>query len=178
MKILSHARQKGLSVSNFTHLWVVFKWRHGSEGVKIFIDLFIYVSVHLTLLRCWVSTASRLSMFLLIPACTCVCVTDATSVGCAASRQGRWRRIWIGTQVVNATCVSCAARRSVRAASCGFTCVATTRTWPSPASTAPSVSTPRVSPWVNTFQCGLSQQTWLYLLSTLLCSPNWGACIA
>ena len=27
-------RQKGLRVSNFTLLWVVFKWHHGSEGVK------------------------------------------------------------------------------------------------------------------------------------------------
>ena len=40
MEILSHAsakkgKQKGLKVSNFALLWVVFKWPHGSEGVKI-----------------------------------------------------------------------------------------------------------------------------------------------
>ena len=39
MKILSHAslwkrRQKGLRVSNLALLLVVFKWYHGSEGVK------------------------------------------------------------------------------------------------------------------------------------------------
>ena len=28
-------RQKGLRVSHFALLWVVFKWHHGSEGVKV-----------------------------------------------------------------------------------------------------------------------------------------------
>ena len=28
-------RPKGLRVSNFTLLWVVFKWQHGSEGVNV-----------------------------------------------------------------------------------------------------------------------------------------------
>ena len=34
-------RQKGLRVSNFVLLWVVFKWYHGSEGVKAHSALFL-----------------------------------------------------------------------------------------------------------------------------------------
>ena len=38
MKVLSHAsaknKTKSVRVSNFAFLWVIFKWSHGSEGVK------------------------------------------------------------------------------------------------------------------------------------------------
>ena len=35
MEILRKSWQKGLRVWNFELLWVVFKWHHGSEGVKL-----------------------------------------------------------------------------------------------------------------------------------------------
>ena len=66
MKILTHAsakrRQKGLRVSNFPLLMVVFKWHHGSEGVNLqwharlllpLVDSFISPSLTALSPPCW-----------------------------------------------------------------------------------------------------------------------------
>ena len=44
MPVPRKRRQKGLRVSNFTLLLVVFKWHHGSEGIKLVLALFVILA--------------------------------------------------------------------------------------------------------------------------------------
>ena len=64
-------RQKGLRVSDFALLWVVFKWNHGSEGVKL---PYVCVCVRVCVCACVrVCVHACSQKFVLIVFCSLLC---------------------------------------------------------------------------------------------------------